>query len=251
MDGRLPGGGCEGMWLVWLAVLALGGWAAVEGLYYLTHRRPLTDGEVFRLAAHRRRRTVASYFRFARQEVAIHKAFKAGMKPSGRIYAVNERLEDMPDLAAALLKGKKHEWMVIAFERGRRVTHLYVNKGPDNESVSLLWEPESIVRFARQQGCTSLLLFHNHPNPNPGRYDFTRPSGTDLESARQFAGVLLPQGINLIEFVCERGRHYRYFDAVSEHFLPVGQFSQEIRKANGTSPRANYRLHRELRRRPH
>ena len=39
------------------------------------------------------------------------------MRADGRFYKIEERLFEFPALATGLLKYKKHEWIIIAFER--------------------------------------------------------------------------------------------------------------------------------------
>ena len=90
------------------------------------------------------------------------------MRSDGRFYKIEERLFEFPALAAGLLKYKKHEWIIIAFEKEKRVELIWLNKGKDNKSVSWFLSASEIVETAKQHSFSSVLVFHNHPNP--GRF---------------------------------------------------------------------------------
>jgi hypothetical protein len=214
-------------------------------VFVVTHLRGLTQAEVEQLARKRRDRRISAYFSFDRVEVRVDPGFKKRMKPTGKLYAVSHPLAAFPSVAAALLKYKKHEWVIVALERGKHVGFIWVNKGPDRSQVSLGLALPLMVAAAKQQGCTSVLTFHNHPNPNPGYYDCTRPSERDLTVARERAQVLNRSGLNLVAFVCERGLHYRYFLSPAERFLPLSECIVEIDRANGSSRLRNLSLHWE------
>ena len=86
--------------------------------YVFTHLRPLTDDEIFKLAQKRRNKTIRNYFLFDNREYNVNKEFK-NMRADGRFYKIEERLFEFL-LAAGLLKYKKHEWIIIAFEKEKR-----------------------------------------------------------------------------------------------------------------------------------
>jgi len=102
-----------------------------------------------------------------------------------------------------------------------------------------------MVKIAKQENYTSVLIFHNHPNSHPNYYDCTKPSKQDIKSANSFAKILNSNGINLVEFVCERGKHYEFFLSPSNKFLPLTEFIKTIEKVNGKSKLKNLFLHFE------
>jgi hypothetical protein len=214
-------------------------------VFVVTHVRPLAEHEVERLAAKRRDQQVAKYFSFHTGERTVDKQFKKRMKPTGQFYQVDNDLRGFPSTAAALLKYKKHEWILIGFERDRRVTLIWVNKGPSASTVSSWLSVPHTAEVARQGGYSSVLFFHNHPNPNPSHYDCTSPSQRDLHSASLRAEVLTSHGVSMLAFVCERGRHYRYFSSVAHRFLPLSDFVSHIHRVNGSSRLWNLSLHLE------
>jgi len=229
--------------------LALIGLSAVLLLLWLifiiTHLRPLTEGEVEQLAAKRRSQQLARYFSFHMGEVSVDRRFKKRMKPRGEFYEISQDLSQFPSTAAALLKYKKHEWIIIAFEKDRHVQLVWANKGVDGSSVSPALSTPRTAEIAGRRGFSSVLFFHNHPNPSPTRYDCTNPSEQDLRSASLRAQVLNTHGANMLAFVCERGRHYRYFLAAADRFLPVSGFVGHVNKTNGSSRLNNLSLHLE------
>lgn len=214
-------------------------------VFILTHLRPLDEDEVEQLAMKRRGKEIRKYFSFATVEFDVNKEFKKRINPNGTFYRVNEELFNFPSIAAALLKYKKHEWIIIAFEKQKKIDLIWLNKGFDRSCVSPYLSAMDIINIAMRGNYTSVLIFHNHPNPNPNYYNYSRPSSKDLESASELAHILNKFGINLVEFVCERGMHYEYFLSPSDSFFPISEFVMAINKINGLSWQENLLLHIE------
>ena len=212
-------------------------------VFIVIHLRPLREEEIRALGQKRRNKQILKYFSFDSREFNANKDFKKSMNPDGRFYQINESLFEFPSLAAALLKYKKHEWIVIAFEQNKKVDSIWLNKGFDRSAVSLYLSMEHIAEIAKEDKQTSVLIFHNHPNANPNYYDCRRPSDKDIKSASDFAQVLNRNGSNLLEFVCERGIHYRYYLSPADSFLPLSEFIDAINKVNGLSRFKNLSLH--------
>jgi hypothetical protein len=133
----------------------------------------------------------------------------------------------------------------VSFERHKSIASLWVNKGSDRERVSMHLSPEQIAAVANEDTSTSVLICHNHPNIDSRHLDCSQPSNQDLQSAREYGQVLNRKGLNLAEFVCERGEHHKYFLSPAESFLPVPQFLEAIEAANGRSKLTNLWLHLE------
>jgi len=214
-------------------------------VFILTHLRPLTFEEVRKLGAKRRNREIGIYFSFEKRETSVNKNFKKRMKPTGKFYKINKSLKEFPSIAAALLKYKKHEWCITAFEKDKNVFLIWLNKGKDRKSVSSLIPIEQIAEIANQNCAISILTFHNHPNPDPSYLNCTNPSQQDLQSAKYRSSVLNRHNLNLLSFVCERGRHFRYYFSSSDAFLPLPRFIEAINEVNGKSKSKNLSLHLE------
>lgn len=214
-------------------------------IFIITHIRPLSQDEIKSLANNRRQKNINHYFIFKSGEYSVNKEFKSRMKPNGKFYSITEDLYDFPPIAAALLKYKKHEWILIAFEKMRKIDLIWINKGMNRESVASHLPTEEIINIGKEHDFSSVLIFHNHPNRNPNMYDCSKPSEQDLISARGYSEKLDRNGINLIEFICERGRHYRYFFSISDFFMPIKQFITDVNRVNGYSKIQNLKLHVE------
>jgi len=215
----------------------------VSLIFVVTHLRPLTKEETKSLGSKRRKRQIRVYFSFESREFTANKEFKKRMNPNGTFYRMSESVSRFPAVAAALLKYKKHEWIIVAFEKDNKVELIWLNKGFDRSSVSSYLSMENTTKTAEQENQKSVLIFHNHPNINPNYYDCKKPSEKDITSANELAQVLNPKGINLLEFVCERGRHYEYFLSPADTFLPLLEFIEVIDKVNGQSKYKNLSLH--------
>lgn len=167
------------------------------------------------------------------------------MNPNGKFYPVKETLHYFPSVAAGLLKYKKHEWIIIAFEKNKKISLCWINKGFDRSGVTPYISIYDLIAIAKRDGYKSVMIFHNHPNSNPNYFDCSKPSEQDLKSAEEFASKLSKNGINLIEFICERGKHYQYLAQYSDRFLPKSEFIKEVKRQNGKSRFRNLLLHLE------
>lgn len=215
------------------------------GAFILLHLRSLQDAEVNQLAQQRRKKAVKRYFRFNSTRLVMNAEGKKRWSIDGKLLQADEPLERFPSVIAALLKYKKHEWIVIGFEKSRVIKQFWINKGDNRESVaSLLGFPE-IVQIVREGGYSSVIKLHNHPNPDPQHYSHLIASKQDLVVARSLGNLLSDCGANLIEFVCERGSFLEYSRLISDSFTPVGFFAEGINVTNGKSKWGNLRLHIE------
>jgi hypothetical protein len=214
-------------------------------VFVVTHLHPLTAAQVTQLAAKRRGKHIKVYFKFDKTHYTVNLEFKKRMNPRGEFYPLNESLSKFPAVAAGMLKYKKHEWIIIAFEKQRQVDCIWVNKGLDRTQVTAYLPSDLVRRLAVDNVYTSVLVLHNHPNPNPNEYAMHQPSNKDLQSAKAVASILAGYGVNLIEFVCERGGHHEYARFISDTFYPASTFATEILKINGSRKSVNLSLHFE------
>ena len=153
------------------------------GIFVALHLSPLTKEQISYLASRRRAKYLQRYFCFLRGRVAVNPQFKSQLERAGSFYPIDVPLESWPRIAAGILKWKKHEWALVAFERNRRVVSLWANKGPNNSMVTVLLPIESLLTKARELGASTILWCHNHPNSDPRHLDLLRPSETDLNTA--------------------------------------------------------------------
>lgn len=105
-------------------------------IFVFTHLRPMTEKEVKQLGIKRRDKQIRLYFSFNTSEFNIDKEFKERMNPNGKLYRINETLFVFPSIASALLKYKKHEWIIISFEKKKKIDSIWLNKGFDRSGVS-------------------------------------------------------------------------------------------------------------------
>jgi len=202
------------------------------------HLRPLNEEEIRVLGQKIRCKGILQYFSFATGGFNVNKEFKKSMSPKGEFYQIDEDLFAFPSLAASLLKYKKHEWLIVAFEKNRKVISMWINKGPDRGEVSIPFTFEYLAELAKIGNQTSVLMFHNHPN-------YSWASNHDIKIANQLAQVFNHHGINFLDFVCRRGTPYRYDLSPADSFLPLSEFIDAIDRVNGVSRSNNLSLHYE------
>ncbi len=220
-------------------------WIIIEVVFFILHRNPLNDEEILKLSQKRTRKYIKKKYTFNNVPVSIDKHFKSSLKPNGCWYNTNENLASFPSYIAALLKGKKHEWVVLAIEKDGVVYGFYANKGYDNSSVSFNCDLDFIMEKCKEYGCSTIMRFHNHPNENPNRQTCLLASEQDKSSALWCYGQV-NHSYNWLDFVCERGNFIKFFEQYSPAFTPKVARSEYIQAENNISPLKNYKLHREL-----
>ena len=229
--------------VILIAVIAL-----CFGIDVFLHRHPLTADEVIQLAQKWRRNRALSEYQFSRYQQVADAAEKKAMKGMGEFLACDRVYDQTPSRIAGLLKYKKHEWIVFAFISGKRVTHLWWNKGPDGTTVWPFLRDNAFDRVIESVMPDTLAVLHNHPNPDPSRYRMNIPSNTDLTSANFLQCLLAKRNISLLEFICERGVPHLYYAAFSDSILPVEPILTEVNSVNGKNVFKNYSLRKNMKR---
>ena len=221
----------------------------VVGVDFLLNHHPLNPEEVEALAKKRCRLQGLRRFSFSSAEQAARPEEKRAMKSSGELVNCDIDFRDAPARVAGLLKYKKHEWIVVAFVRAMRVSSLWWNKGPNRLTVSLELPTDSLPHLANRCRADTIIILHNHPNPDPSLYQMTKPSKQDLSFAGHLDAVAATHGLNHLEFICERGTPHLYFASFSDRTEPLAPAKRAVERKNGKSHLANFRLRRELRKR--
>jgi hypothetical protein len=230
-------------------VLILGGlFVTVFAVDVFLNRHPLQDEEVDTLAGKRRRVRQLHEFQFCTSPRQAAAAEKKAMKSTGEFVALETDYFEAPSRIAGLLKYKKHEWIAVAFVARKRVIRVWWNKGPDGRQVWSLLSVADVAHQVRRLGVDTVVMLHNHPNPNPSRYRANVPSGADLRSAGYYHRACSEIGVSLLEFICERGTPHLYYAGFSSSVVPLEPIVREVATANGLGVFGNYKLRRELRR---
>lgn len=228
-----------------LCFIALITWVLFEIIYFLTHIRALNEKEIHNLSIKRTKKYINKIYNFQLTNVSVNMLFKSSMNPAGAWYDTHENLYSFPSLVAALLKGKKHEWVVLAIEQNGIVYGFYANKGINNSEVSFNCSLDFIMNKCKLYRCETIIRFHNHPNSNPRYQNCLVASDQDIKSAK-LCSSFVNENYNWIDFVCERGRFLKFFECYSKNFTPKCAKIENIINENDISIFKNYKLHREL-----
>jgi hypothetical protein len=214
--------------------------------WFLWNCRRLPDEEAETIARKKRLAVIEQHYGFpSGPSYADYRSFKRIMKADGNLYEMDILTADFPKEGAAILKHKKHEWIMYAFCRGKKVVSVWMNKGPDRTQVWSLIPIETLYRIAGEIGADTVISMHNHPNPDPGRYSSCMPSEADGSNAISRGMFFNQQNINFLAFVAERGLHYQYACWVTDGFFPLEDIRSEIDDRRRRFSPANLRLRRE------
>jgi hypothetical protein len=219
------------------------------GVDLYRNRHPLNAEESFRLAEKYRRNRALGQYSFWRTQTKATPEEKKVMRPNGEFVSWDCPYHVSPSKIAGLLKYKKHEWIVFAFVKDKRVIRLWWNKGPDGTMVWPVVREDVFYDAIEVNKPDVLLRLHNHPNGNPSRYSANIPSGADLNSAAHYHSKLMSKQITFLDFICERGTPYLYYAAFPNNQFPLQPLLADIGKVNGSSFFKNYSLRKTLARR--
>lgn len=144
---------------------------------------------------------------------------KAFMEAEGKYYEMDTDIDVFGMWVSSLLKYKKHEWVVVAFEKDRKIFGMWLNKG-EPRSVYFLPSLKELVEKCKSEGGRALIRFHNHPNPNSSLYNTLLPSEQDLFSAKWCANIANENQLNWIDCVCSVGKCKKYFSSYASPQIP-------------------------------
>lgn len=194
--------------------------------------RELTFAEIERRGLIERKIQIDNYFNFVETELQINENLKNNMPDEGGwIEFQPVHLSLFPSIIADLLKFKKHEWIIVAFEKNKIIDLMWANKGDNSESVSLKINDWDILGIVNEHEYQTVLFFHNHPNHKPYLYNMLTPSEADLAFIKRKEVFFNPLGINVLSFVCERGRYECFYLGISDSFLSVKEMLEKEAEA--------------------
>ena len=123
-------------------------------IFIISQSRPLSNKEINKLANKRRRKLMNNYYNFSNFKYSVDKNFKSNMNSEGMFYRFTKKTEDLhtfPSVVSALLKYKKHEWVVIGFEKEKQIDLMWINKGNNNKNVNPKISNWEIVNKAKEK----------------------------------------------------------------------------------------------------
>lgn len=212
-------------------------------LWYLHQSSILEESEIVNLAARRRLSAILAELNFISGiEMSVDREFKARMATKGSWYSVQIDAPRFPAIAAALVKGKKHEWIVVGLGNADTIQLFWTNKGPDGTQVSPSIPIAYMIEQALQNSLNTAIRLHNHPS------GACSPSEQDIISANSVGLSFNNAGIRFYDVVAVAGDFRLYGLFAPEQDTPLSSFLSEIRNTNNVTRWQNYKLRRELRR---
>ena len=208
--------------------------------------RPLSQTEVATIA--QQRRLDAVWYRIGwteqRFDPSDFRKEKKSMRARGGTQKCEESTSTFPNYAAALLKGKKHEWWIAGWSIGGQISDFWCNKGPDGTKVYPGLSKNKLQEVASMQGCELVIDVHNHPNPDPSKFICIFASDADLVHSRLVGEYLSKHEVAYLAFVAERGMSYPYAIYIPRSWSPLQANIDDVTEKSALS-RSN---RREMRR---
>ena len=120
--------------------------------------------------------------------------------------------DDFLDFMGQFFKYKKHEWVFVAFMKNGVVDMFWVNKGPDNQSVSPVIGLPSVAEICQANGFNRVLVGHNHPA------GVLAPSKQDRIFFEAFLDSLAQVNVSVEHLVYVAGAWRNYGLSIGQHF---------------------------------
>lgn len=143
-------------------------------------------------------------FRFNSFRATVNYYFKKELDPKGSFYEYRVKIEDFPAVGAALLKSKKHEWIIFAISSYTEIIGFFINKGQNARSVNTVYTNSQILKKVNELEGKLIIEIHNHPN------GVLNPSDQDLKSSISYGRLFNENNLHYIAIVCSRGRFLEY-----------------------------------------
>jgi hypothetical protein len=212
-------------------------------VFIISHLEVLTRDEIEEVTTAIWLDNIKNRFEFNKGEYIIDNNFRKYLRSWGKYYEIDETLFSLPSVIAELLRYKRHEWIVVAFEKGQKINKVWINKGVDENSVTLRFKIQDLIE-EQEEVFSSILVFHNHPCPhNSSEYELSKPSEQDIETANVRFEILSEKNLNYIEFICVKGKYYPYYMKICKKQYPIAHIEDDIMKLNGQSKYVNLKLH--------
>lgn len=220
-------------------------------LFWLTHRRPLSEDEVTKLANARKCRYINENFRFSSNGFTINPKYRESLTKEGRWDRVSINYPAIATAVAELLRYKRHEWFIWVLTNEKESKYLWANKGDDNKSCYSKANIIQALLLAESNECNTIMMFHNHPHTKERYWNLLSPSETDLNTCNHFKQIFNEMGYNFIDGLVSQGKYIIYGYEFSDKFHPAGSKIEDINQENNVSKKKNYKLHKELRKLKH
>lgn len=212
---------------------------------YKRHNIPISYEQARQIAKSKMPKNIKKRYIFSKSSITVDSAFKSALKPDGQWYKVNISVNMFPAYVASLLKGKKHEWVVVGIEKNGVINEIWVNKGTDNKSVNVLCGVEPIFEKCDFYHADSIIRLHNHPNSNPLKYTTLVASKQDKISGKEWSGFANQKGYNWFDFVCAQGSFICFHKMISDKVEYDDCNMADVLGENDITPKLNYKLYRE------
>ena len=212
-------------------------------VFVILHIRPLNSSEKLCLGKKRRKRQIKFYFSFNTKEYPVDKELDSQINSDANHHKINVSLCEFPSISSALLKSKKYECVIIGFEKNKKLESMWFSNCTNRSGLSTALSFKEIAEKAVKENVSSVIVFHNHLVSGTENKNLKEPSNQDLISANDLALALDRNGINLLEFMCDEGRFTEYFSSISDSFLTLKGFIEDIQMINSKSRFKNLTLH--------
>ena len=212
-------------------------------IFIISHLEALTCDEIEEVITVVWLDKIKNRFEFNKGEYIIDNNFRKNLRSWGKYYEIDETLFSLPSVIAELLRYKRHEWIVVAFEKEKKINKVWINKGESENAVTLRFKIQDLIE-EQEEVFSSILVFHNHPySKDICVYELRNPSGQDIKAANARFEILSKKDLNYIEFICVRGKYYPYYMKICKKQYPIAHIKDEILKLNGQSRYENLKLH--------
>ncbi|HOI29772.1 MAG TPA: hypothetical protein PLZ15_08420 [Melioribacteraceae bacterium] len=210
---------------------------------YFEDTAPLTESEITNLARKRRLRIFAERIKLDEYSFSIDAETKKRFGSKLKYYECDIDIGLFPSWSAGILKGKKHEWLIIGIGDMKSVHGFWMEKGHDNKSIQTSLSSIELTERLNKEGVNNLLLVHNHPNST------LNPSKEDKDCLLEIFSKYNKGSINVLGFIAGRGMQKLFACFIISSLISFEEIRTEIINTNDKSRKTNGNLRNELRER--
>lgn len=196
--------------------------------------KPIEESQLNKLALKIREHKVKNHFPKNFKTSGKSSRFKKHMNPKGGFFETNIDRKSIAVEATKMLKYKKHEWIIIAYEKNQKIKLIWTNKG-NEKSVYPLLRNNQQLQLVQKRDFDTVYIFHNHPPHSLFKGDKIRllASQQDYKSAKYTAKFYKEQNVTIAEYVCANKGYTPYFISPKKDLFPFKSIYQELEeKAN-------------------
>lgn len=181
-----------------------------ENKWIRNHKRPLNNKELKLYYDLEIKKYIERTYKFKKNNFKINEKYRSSLDKNGRLDNIQIEIKNVPIFITNLLLYKRHEWIAFIFCNNNYAKYIWLNKGIDSNGAYSFMDIEEMVKFAKENNCSTIIEFHNHPHTSLDG-NLLIASKPDLKSAAYLKKYFNSKNISFISGLCTQ-KHFLIYD---------------------------------------